>query len=62
MMVGARRASPSGQHETDPYADAYYPPGTHHITFDGSGLCSGIYIYRLTAGDFTGSGKMILMK
>ncbi len=39
-----------------------YPAGTHHITFDGSGLASGIYIYRLTTGDFTASGKMILMK
>ncbi|TKJ39929.1 hypothetical protein CEE37_09330 [candidate division LCP-89 bacterium B3_LCP] len=39
-----------------------YHPGTHQITFDGSGLSSGIYIYRLTAGEFTANGKMILMK
>ncbi|TKJ42214.1 hypothetical protein CEE37_00630 [candidate division LCP-89 bacterium B3_LCP] len=39
-----------------------YTPGTHQITFNGTGLPSGIYIYRLTAGDFTGTGKMVLMK
>ncbi len=39
-----------------------YSPGTHEITFDGSGLPSGVYIYRLTAGEYTASGKMVLMK
>ena len=36
--------------------------GLNEVTFDGSGLPSGMYIYRLQAGDFTASGKMILMK
>jgi hypothetical protein len=36
--------------------------GIQQVTFDGSGLASGIYIYRLEAGDFTVSGKMVLMK
>ena len=40
----------------------WYTPGTHQITFDGSNLPSGIYVYRLQAGDLTASGKMILMK
>ncbi|TKJ42553.1 hypothetical protein CEE37_02365 [candidate division LCP-89 bacterium B3_LCP] len=40
----------------------HYPPGTHQITFDGSGLASGIYLYRLEAGEFTANGKMVLMK
>ncbi|TKJ36588.1 hypothetical protein CEE37_15015 [candidate division LCP-89 bacterium B3_LCP] len=39
-----------------------YPPGTHQITFDGSGLPSGIYIYQLTTGESTTVGKMVLMK
>lgn len=36
--------------------------GVHQATFDGSSLPSGIYIYRLTAGDLNVSGKMVLMK
>ncbi|TKJ42457.1 hypothetical protein CEE37_01885 [candidate division LCP-89 bacterium B3_LCP] len=39
-----------------------YTPGTHQITFDGSGLPSGIYIYRLQAGEFSAIGKMVLLK
>ncbi len=42
--------------------DALYPPGIHEIIFDGGGLSSGIYIYRLTAGEYRMSGKMVLMK
>ncbi len=44
------------------YPPRPYSTGTHRITFDGSGLASGIYIYRLTTGNFTGSGKMIYLK
>ncbi len=36
--------------------------GVHEISFDASHLASGIYIYRLTAGDFNATGKMVLMK
>jgi hypothetical protein len=36
--------------------------GYHNVTFDASNLASGIYFYHLTAGDFTASGKMVLMK
>ncbi len=42
--------------------EKHFDPGTHEITFDGSGLPSGIYLYRLTAGSFTAAGKMVLMK
>jgi hypothetical protein len=36
--------------------------GTHKVTFDGSNLASGMYLYALTAGGNTLTGKMALMK
>lgn len=36
--------------------------GYYELNFDGSHLSSGTYIYRITAGDFTDSKKMILLK
>jgi hypothetical protein len=36
--------------------------GRHEVTFDGSDLPSGIYIYRMEAGEWQGRGKMILLK
>jgi|GEM_PF-1530663 len=42
--------------------DGYRAEGVHKVTFDGTGLASGIYLYRLAAGDFTASGKMMLLK
>jgi len=36
--------------------------GAHEISFDGSGLSSGVYFYTLQAGKFTETHKMILMK
>ena len=36
--------------------------GQHKITFDASPLPSGIYFYRLKAGEFTDTKKMIFMK
>jgi hypothetical protein len=37
-------------------------PGTHEIMFSGSNLSSGIYFYRLQAGDFNAIQKMVLVK
>jgi N-acetylneuraminic acid mutarotase len=36
--------------------------GVHEITFDASHLPSGVYIYRLQAGEFVESKKLILLK
>jgi len=36
--------------------------GTHQITFDGSGLPSGIYFAKLEAGDYSHVQKLILLK
>jgi len=36
--------------------------GTYHILFKADHLTSGVYIYRLTAGDFTKTKKMVLLK
>jgi hypothetical protein len=40
----------------------WQPAGHHEVVFDGTGLASGIYLYRLQAGEYAASGKMVLMK
>jgi Secretion system C-terminal sorting domain len=36
--------------------------GSYNITFNASGLASGIYYYRITAGEFTEVKKLMLLK
>ena len=36
--------------------------GVHSVTFDASNLPSGVYIYRLQAGEFTETKKMVFLK
>jgi len=36
--------------------------GTHNITFNASALSSGVYFYRLQAGTFSQTRKMLLVK
>jgi len=36
--------------------------GVYEVLFDGSDLSSGIYVYRITAGNFTAVKKMVLMR
>ena len=42
--------------------DEWKAPGRYSVDFDGRGLSSGVYFYRLIAGDFTRMRKMVLMK
>jgi len=37
-------------------------PGTYTVEFDGSNLSSGVYVYRLQAGDFVSAKKMLVVK
>lgn len=48
--------------ETATLVNDYKPAGTYEVTFDGSGLSSGIYFYQLSAGSFVSTKKMILMQ
>jgi hypothetical protein len=37
-------------------------PGVYEVTFDGSQYSSGVYFYKLVAGDFSEVKKMLLIK
>gem|GEM_PF-2790093 len=43
-------------------ADAVDEPGGHSVRFDGSGLASGVYFYRLQAGDYVATKRLILIR
>jgi len=55
-VAGARHASPL------PAGKAWYPAGTHEVTFDGTGLASGVYLVRLQAGEVSQVQKVVLLK
>jgi photosystem II stability/assembly factor-like uncharacterized protein len=38
------------------------PPGTYAVMFDGNNLTSGVYFYKLVAGDFESVKSMVLIK
>ncbi|MFO7525911.1 MAG: PA domain-containing protein [Ignavibacteriaceae bacterium] len=42
--------------------DEYKPAGTYEVEFDAGNLASGTYFYRLSAGSFTETRKLLLMK
>ncbi len=43
-------------------ADGEYPAGKYSFTFKANGLASGVYLYRLTAGGYTETKRMTLVK
>ena len=42
--------------------DEMKSPGNYKVRFDASMLTSGVYFYRITAGNFTDSKKLLLVK
>ena len=48
--------------EIETLVNEHKAPGIHEATFHGNNLPSGVYIYRLTVGNYTAQKKMILLK
>lgn len=51
----------AGQKVRDIFAGEL-PAGYHKVRFDASGLASGVYFYRMSAGRFNAVRKMVIMK
>jgi hypothetical protein len=43
-------------------ANGMFSAGSHSVSFDAEGLTSGIYLYTVKAGNYTATGKMMLLK
>jgi xylan 1,4-beta-xylosidase len=52
----------TGREVASPVQNQLMPAGRHYIAFDASNLASGVYTYRLDAGDFVRSKKLILIR
>lgn len=48
--------------KVDEIINKEFPAGIHKITFNASGLSSGIYFYRIITPKFTDTKKMIILK
>jgi hypothetical protein len=48
--------------EVGVFVDGFMKAGTYNAEFDGTNYSSGVYFYKLVAGDFTETKKMILSK
>lgn len=52
-MLGQRVATP---------VDGTFAAGPHTATVDASGLAAGVYVYRLTAGDYVAARRMTVVR
>ncbi len=48
--------------EVKSLVNGYQTPGTYKVTFDGSGLTSGVYYYKLMTSGFSETKRMVLVK
>ncbi|HEX9828973.1 MAG TPA: T9SS type A sorting domain-containing protein, partial [Bacteroidota bacterium] len=48
--------------EVKTLVDAEFEAGVYSVSFDASDLPSGIYVYRLSAGTFVETKRMVLLK
>jgi len=42
--------------------DGQRPAGVHEVVWEAAGLASGLYFYRIQAGDYIATKKMMLIK
>ncbi len=48
--------------EVKTLVNEYKQAGTYQVSFNAEGLSSGIYFYKMTAGDFSETKKLVLIK
>jgi len=42
--------------------DEQYQPGVYEVTFDASGISSGLYFYRIQMGSYQAVKKMVVLE
>ena len=48
--------------EVTELSNEYRNAGSHQVVFDGTNVSSGVYFYKITAGEYIDSKKMVLIK
>ncbi|RJP77712.1 MAG: T9SS C-terminal target domain-containing protein [Candidatus Zixiibacteriota bacterium] len=60
-LVGLRVYDTAGR-EVATLVNGWREAGVHEVTFDGSGLASGVYLVRMEAGEVSQVQKLVLLK
>lgn len=60
-FVSLRVYDMTGQ-EVATLVNEFKSPGIYEVRFNGSNLVSGVYVYRLQAGNYSQTNKMVLLK